>query len=195
MSKIANLLSQRREDTPRCFNPLPHDIEVKALVRRMQIILRQEEPEHDRIQSGDLLNLGDDRHAAAFAQIERGPSPNFRDRLIRRAKCPREHRRLVRRGIRTVRRHHHVRIAFVLIHELDFHPGRSARPDRGHHQLLDFFGLLVRYEQNVQRGQRILDDAMRTYQNTATEAAVAALPQIREKLAARLVPGSQPPLP
>ena len=53
--------------------------------------------------------------------------------------------------------------------------GACGTADAAEAALESLRGLLVQYEQNMQRGQRILNDAMRTYQNTATEAAVAAL--------------------
>jgi hypothetical protein len=37
----------------------------------VKVVLGQEEPEHDRVEARGLLDVGDDRHAAALAQEER----------------------------------------------------------------------------------------------------------------------------
>lgn len=66
---------------------LLHDVKVKALIRRVEIILRQEEPHHHRIEPEHAADVGDNGNAAALAQIERGPAKNLCDCGIGSAKA------------------------------------------------------------------------------------------------------------
>ena len=124
----------------------------------MEVILGQKEAKHHGIQAGHALDVGDDGHAAAFAQIKRGTSPNRGDRRVGSLEGPRQYWGLIARRVRTSRRHHDIRVAFVLIDELKFHPFGRARTDRIHDELFDFIRLLIGYEPATDFGEGLAGD-------------------------------------
>src|SRR5690625_7300087 len=82
---------------------------MKTLVRRMKIILRQEKSDHQRIESPDPFDIGDNRHTSAFTKIKRPIPKSFCDRRISGLKSTAESKVLISWRIRTSRRRDLVR--------------------------------------------------------------------------------------
>ena len=66
---VALFPRQRRKNLFRRGDAFAHHAQVKTLVGGVQVVLGQEKAQHHRIEAKHALDLADDRHAAALAQI------------------------------------------------------------------------------------------------------------------------------
>jgi hypothetical protein len=81
--------------------------------------MSESRPEH-------ALDVADDRHAAALAQVERRLAEDLGHRGVGRTEGAREHRRLVGRRVRFAWGHGDVGQAVVAVDELHAHAARAA---------------------------------------------------------------------
>src|SRR5690625_875751 len=119
---------------------------MKTLVRRMKIILRQEKSDHQRIESPDPFDIGDNRHTSAFTKIKRPIPKSFCDRRISGLKSTAESTVLISWRIRTSRRRDQVRNSTVGTGYLYFHSFRRPLFNRFENKILDRFRILIGHQ-------------------------------------------------
>ena len=107
--------------------------QFEVLVRGMQVGVRREEPDHDRVEARLATDVADDGHAAAFAQVQGGFAEGLGDGFIGLTEGAGEDGVLIFRRVRAIGWADVIR--GVALHFLNLHPdalGRAGVNSLGH---------------------------------------------------------------